>query len=108
MRKIEAQLSKAWDEQRPCKIGNSAIVKLPNGGLALTLHGHTIAERTPSGRVRVTFAGWPTRTTLSRLYNVVGLPHTFRHRSRRKTGEEWIECADGVEIDPSAVFELRK
>lgn len=89
--------------------GKDAIVKLPNGGLALTLHGHTIAERTPNGRrVRVTFAGWPTRTTLSRLHNVVGLPHTFRHRSRRKTGEEWIECSPSVVVDPTAVFELRK
>lgn len=73
MRKIEENLRNAWLAEREYRDDNSVISKDDiSGELRLYLFGNLIARKTKNNEVFVTLAGWRTKTTNSRLWNVVG------------------------------------
>ena len=75
MRKTAEKLLKAYRAGKPAGCGNSHLTT--DGRCFLfSLHGHPIVGVSGSGEVSVSFAGWPTVTTRSRIndlcYGLVG------------------------------------
>ena len=73
MRKVEQAMVAAIQQRYACGLGNT-VVTVEGNATKVYLHGNLIADlqMTPAGWVgAVTFAGWPTRTTASRINAVL-------------------------------------
>ena len=73
MRKVEQAMVAAIQRRESRAIGNT-MVTVEGNAVKVYLHGNLIADlqMTPAGWVgAVTFAGWPTRTTASRINAVL-------------------------------------
>ena len=73
MRKVEKQMVAAIQQRYACDLGNT-VVSAEGNAVKVYLHGNLIADlqETPAGwSGAVTFAGWPTRTTASRINAVL-------------------------------------
>ena len=65
MRKVTAQIKKAFEEGRSLKVGNTET-----DGQTVWLHGNAIVKRDPDGLVRWSLAGWNTPTTRERVNGI--------------------------------------
>lgn len=76
MRKTAQTLINAYRAGKSRAAGNSSVSFLrPDGSdrvdlVTFTLHGHPIVTVNPAGEVHVSFAGWPTVTTRSRINDI--------------------------------------
>jgi hypothetical protein len=66
MRKMELKIAEAFREGRATKISNTEVRVTADGSVIMLLHGNVIAVK-ENGKTSVTFSGWVTRTTCSRL-----------------------------------------
>lgn len=66
MRKMEQKIAEAFREGRATKISNTEVRVTADGSVIMLLHGNVIAVK-ENGKTLVTFSGWVTRTTVSRL-----------------------------------------
>ena len=80
MRKIEEELRDAINYQRPFSKGNTVFHRQANTeyGWELVLHGNPIASFDAGSATYpipkyISFAGWPTKTTTSRLNALPGV-----------------------------------
>lgn len=73
MRKIEDSIITAIRENKPFSGQNTTVsYSLSNEKTNITLHGHTIAIiNHETNSVEINFCGFPTRTTASRINNVL-------------------------------------
>ncbi len=81
MRKITQQIANAFAQGNEMTLGNTATVHGENG-IAVKLHGNTIALKNDSG-LYMTLAGWNTTTTRERLNGiaqVLGLKASFTQK----------------------------
>ena len=73
MRKTAQKLVNAYNAGKSCCCGNSSVSS-HDGVSVFSLHGHPIVEvsEKPGERrvIRVSFAGWPTVTTRSRINDI--------------------------------------
>ena len=70
MRKVEKEVIGAFVDGKTKRMGNTASILNPIGTLNLMLHGNRIAAMSNRDGVKklwVSNAGWPSRTTQSRL-----------------------------------------
>ena len=117
MRKVEEQMVAAIQQRESRSMGNT-MVSAEGNAVKVYLHGNLIADlqETPAGWAgAVTFAGWPTRTTASRINAVLSgigstigvglnkgepearLPYrTGKIRTMPCTDQEWLTV--GTEI----------
>ena len=86
-----ADLHEALGPREAVKVGNNTYAVRFADGVAVTLHGHTIALFYIDGRIVVDQAGWPTVTTRERIKHL--LPEGFRIHS--KLGQAFITYPDG-------------
>lgn len=81
MRKVEKQMVAAIQQRYARGLGNT-MVSAEGNAVKVYLHGNLVADlqETPAGwSGAVTFAGWPTRTTASRINAVLeGIGSTVR------------------------------
>lgn len=81
MRKVEKQMVAAIQQRESRSMGNT-MVTVTGNATKVYLHGSLVADlqKTPAGWTgSVTFAGWPTRTTASRINAVLeGIGSTVR------------------------------
>lgn len=90
MRKVTAQIKKAFEEGRSLKVGNTET-----DGQTVWLHGNAIVKRDPDGLVRWSLAGWNTPTTRERVNGIANAG------VRQFQGELIF---NGEEINPSDWF----
>ena len=80
MRKVTAQIVKAWARGKCCTNGNTAT-----NGDSIWLHGNAIVWKTGDADIiALTLAGWPTVTTRERLNGVLnfyGIGYRFAQRN---------------------------
>jgi hypothetical protein len=80
MRKVTAEIVKAWARGDSLTVGNTST-----NGTAIFLHGHGIVWKTDdSDVIALTLAGWPTVTTRERLNGVLkfyGIGYRFAQRN---------------------------
>lgn len=72
MKKISREASKALLAMRDWKQGNTHIVAHTNGTATMYLHGNAIAKYDGKA-LKVSWAGWATRTTCERLNALPGV-----------------------------------
>lgn len=96
MRKITEQTIEALYEGRAMKRGNMTVRVLPNVSV-MELHGNAIAwlYNDPERTLRITNAGWETRTTKERLNGLPGVEISQKSWQWFLNGKEW----DGQPID---------
>jgi len=76
MRKTAEKLVKAFKAGKSACCGNSSVAILRMKGsdrvdfATFSLHGHPIVTVAPDGKVSISFAGWPTVTTRSRINDI--------------------------------------
>ncbi len=68
MRKVTAQIKKAFERGETLKIGNTRT-----NGTSVFLHGNEIIRRDINGLVFATLAGHNTRTTRERVNGIAGM-----------------------------------
>lgn len=103
MRKIEKQATYAFSHALKFKNGNTET-RVANGFNQLLLHGSVIAQQDlVDGTLAVTLAGYPTRTTRSRL-NALLARLGYPHRIEQHMGTQWI---GGVVLNPTDVVTVR-
>lgn len=95
MRKIEEELRDAINYQRPFSKGNTVFHRMANTdeGWELVLHGNPIASfdggsATYPIPTYISFAGWPTKTTASRLNSLPGVCVSIRNGVPYLNGRE--------------------
>lgn len=57
------EITEAFNNRLPRKVGNFAVDVQPNGDTVLRLHGNAIAMKWANGRMFFTLASWNTPTT---------------------------------------------
>ena len=100
MRKIEEKLVKAIANRKPFHDGNTAFIKTGYNEWGLFLHGNKIAIFDSKSRdletpTYVSLAGWPSKTTKSRL-NCLKNVHVNTCKG--------IHYLNGKEIDSDGMF----
>ena len=98
-RKIEKLAREAIKAGKDFKRDNTEVICFTNGDWDLLLHNNLIAKK-HGENITVTFAGWQTPTTKSRLNNVIGCcffqnDWTLYHGTKE------------VEIDPYGTYNLK-
>lgn len=89
MRKIEMQACYAFSHALKFKSGNTET-RVANGFSQLLLHGSVIAQQNlVDGALAITLAGYPTRTTRSRL-NALLAHLGYTHGIGQRMGTPWI------------------
>ena len=84
MRKITSEAVRAFLNGENYKNGNTMVTKQD-----YFLHGNKIAERTESGGIRITLAGWNTNTTRERLNGLPNVKVTTKKEQVYLNGKEW-------------------
>jgi hypothetical protein len=67
MRVIEQKMLDAIRARKSVSMGNTTVTCTKAGGWDVRLHGHLIAVSNDEGGMNFSLAGWPTRTTRSRI-----------------------------------------
>lgn len=100
MRKIEKKLNEAIVNMKPFSGGNTVFHQTMFGKWELVLHGNTIAVFDPGSRhyptpKSISFAGWLSKTTCSRLNSLPGVS------VRIKNGKPYL---NGFEINSDEMW----
>ena len=112
MRKIEKEVIGAFVDGKTKTMGNTASALNPKTrNLDLLLHGNRIAVMSNRDGVKklwVSNAGWPTRTTQSRLNALLTLakvPARVYTRGKDYDGEalQWLSNGNGAPVNLSAL-----
>jgi len=112
MRKIEKEVIGAYVDGKTKTMGNTASALNPKTrNLDLLLHGNRIAVMSNRDGVKklwVSNAGWPTRTTQSRLNALLTLakvPARVYTRGKDYDGEalQWLSNGNGAPVNLSAL-----
>ena len=104
MRKIEAQIVGHLIGGKPFAAGNTALVRDSNGESILSLHGNPIAKFKAGESIpyAVSWAGWVTHTTASRLNCLRGVSANIRnfppHINGNPVGERGWYDLNGKEV----------
>ena len=92
MRKVTEQIKTAFEKGESLKVGNTRT-----DGNRVWLHGNLIVERTETGNIFATLAGWNTPTTRERVNGITGLNfHQVNFEA----------CHDGEPIDSEAWVQI--
>lgn len=79
MRKVTAEIVKAWARGDSLTVGNTST-----NGFEIYLHGNEIVHKCKGEVIGLTLAGWPTVTTRERLNGVLnfyGIKYRFAQRN---------------------------
>jgi len=98
MRKITSEACQAFHQHRAYKSGNTEVVLMPSGAVALELHGHQIAMIDTLGDLHVRSAGWETVTTKERLNGLVGVHVIQKAGQWYINGEKWENSSEWYKI----------
>ena len=94
MRKITAKIAQAFENDKPCTSGNTAVkYSSSDNCLGIYLHGNRIAWK-DKGKVYFTLCGWNTITTRERL-KAAGISVYVRN---------YIPYCLGEEISDSSIY----
>lgn len=88
MRKITKESIEAFNNSQKFSKGNMSVTE-SFGVIYLRLHGNIIAEKYPSGTIKITNAGWFTNTTKERLNALEGVSITQKNWVWYLNGVEW-------------------
>ena len=104
MRKIEKEMVAAIQRRESRAMGNTKVTAMGNA-VRVYLHGNLIAhlQKDQAGWIgTVTFAGWPTRTTASRINAIMeGIRSTMRVGQSKKEPEvRWFGKGDRIRTMP--------
>lgn len=106
MRKIESQLRESIRNFKPFHKDNTVFSRMPGTeeGWLLLLHGNAIATFDQGGKhptipTYISFAGWDTKTTCSRLNSLDGVHICHKN---------FTPYLNGVEIDVNGWFNVAR
>tara|TARA_R100000231_G_C5192436_1_gene124718 strand:- start:40 stop:333 length:294 start_codon:yes stop_codon:yes gene_type:complete len=88
MRKVTQDAVNAFMQHKKFRRGNT-VVSVWKGYAKLYLHNNLIAEHHLDGRIRISNAGWPTRTTKERLNAIPHVSIYQRNFQWYLNGEKW-------------------
>lgn len=106
MSKINNAMIEAMKSKTPKTLSNTAITLAPNA-VIVTLHGNKIATLYDSGLLVVTWAGWPTSTTTTRLNTIIQAFIGGKAKAQIKNGKPLLTLADGKQYVPGDDMELK-
>ena len=88
MRKVTAQIKKAFEQGTSLKVGNTET-----DGKTVWLHGNAIVKRDPDGLVRWSLAGWNKPTTRERV-NGIANANVFQFKFEPVLNGQVINSSD--------------
>lgn len=88
MRKVTAQIKKAFEQGTSLKVGNTET-----DGKTVWLHDNAIVKRDPDGLVRWSLAGWNTPTTRERV-NGIANANVFQFKFEPVLNGQVINSSD--------------
>jgi hypothetical protein len=91
MNNVSRAAARALMNRKPRSFNNTEVKVDDDGTSTLFLFGSRIAVYKPNGHLYITMAGWPTKTTITRL-NAIPSVHVHQHyfRSFGWTSETWV------------------